>query len=388
MQVAGNRSFDFSQLVLDILIFLACFNFIGRGPVVFFVFCLYAIFKTKGVRWNRTCILYLSLSIFAVIASIIYFDTNEVVKSLMYFLSFIAGYRLVTISKEDAFLIRQLVFFATLGFIAYLAFVGYLNIIVLGHTAGFRLMVNPWNGVETPATIFGLLACVPISYSFYCFFCQKNNILKLLGVVFLVIALWVNMETATRTPFVLMGVVYAVMFLVLFKTQNRRSSVKVVLLIALVVVLWNAFFFTDLSKTILFERFSENRLESSRWDIMKVYLDHMWEYPWGGGFVEKNYHTMSHNFLQEAYDTYGVLFALPLLLVFAGVFVRFIRLAAAKWKNRVSLLFLSLYIGVFLQLMMEPVIVGYPQLIWVYFMVDGFVVSSLAHKRNILFVSA
>ena len=195
----------------------------------------------------------------------------------------------------------------------------------------------------------------------------------------------INIETATRTPFVLMGIVYAVTFIAVLRSHNNKANVRIIIIVILALVLWNTFLVSDFAGTVIYERFTEDRLESSRWDIMNFYIDHMLEYPWGGSFVEKNYHTLAHNFLQESYDTYGVFFFIPLIFVFGGVFIRYSRLFAVRKKTAVSFLILAMYLGVFLQLMMEPVIVGYPQLIWFFFMIDGFVVSGLKRKDEAFF---
>ena len=123
-------------------------------------------------------------------------------------------------------------------------------------------------------------------------------------------------------------------------------------------------------------------MESLRWAYAKVYFDNMIEYPWGGGFVEKRYQIMAHNLIQEGYDYYGVFFTIPLLIVIVGMLIRIIKLHLIKYKTSFTFLFLSLYIGVMIQVSMEPVIVGYPQLIWFLFLIDGIVVGAFVDNRN------
>ena len=357
----------------------------GRGPVIFLPFCIYGLFITHNVRWIPTCNLYLLVALFAAIASLIYYDYPEAIKTVLYFLSFYIGYRFYSTFKSTPRLLFYLIFWIVIGFVAYLFYAAYLNVWILGHEEGRRSMISPWTLEAIPATIFGLLSCAPIVFSFYCFFCQKRIMLYFVGTVLLLGSLWVNVQTATRTPFVVFVIVYAVMIYEQLRKGNRKGSLGLFIILLIAVILSNSGLWSVLSNSDISYRFKNQGLESLRWDYTKLYFDNMLEYPWGGGFVEKRYHAMAHNLIQEGYDYYGIFFAIPLLFIFVGMLIRIIKLHLIKYKSSFAYLFLSLYIGVFVQVMMEPVIAGYPQLIWFFFLIDGIVVGAYVENRGDLF---
>lgn len=355
--------------ILCLLLFLACFNFLGRGPVVFFIFSLYAIFVYNRRGFNGRCHLYLLMSITALIASMMFFEFGEWVKALVYFTAFYAGYCIQSNFSNE--LSKRLVFFAVLGFVAHLVFIGYLNVIVLGHITGDRLMVNPWTGRSIAVTLIGLNACVPMVYSFYCFFCQKKLWLKVFGAIILVLSIWINVETATRSPFLLLGIVYFVMFYELIKSDHSKSKVFKLLLLLSIVLIGLYFVSSRITGSVLGERFEDEGLNTLRWEIMGIYYNHMWEYPLGGNFVQQNYHRMAHNMIQELYDMYGLFFSLFFIIIFIGMIKKIISYHKMKNKEGIALLMEGLYIGIIIYSFLEPVAEGYPQLLWLLFMIDG-----------------
>lgn len=378
------KKYNLSNAVLFLLLFLACFNFMGRGPIIYFMFCVYGILITWSFRFNQTCLLYLVLSVFAGIASFFYYDFAEIIKSSVYFLSFYVGYILCMSQKRTLAFFTHLILWGVLGFVASLLLFGYLNIIIIGHTAGVRVMISPWTMEEIQVTLIGLLSSVPLIYSFYCLFCQEKIYLKLLGLLMIIISFVINMETATRTPFLLFGLVYMIMFYVLLKGSSFQKKIQAIFLFLLFLVL--ALFLLERYATELAiaERFSDEGLETSRIYITKLYFQHMWEYPFGGGFVEKTYHYMAHNLLQESYDMFGMFFFFSLIIVIVGIIKRGFRLYRIKDKSSLSFMLISLYIGITLQVMMEPVIVGYPQLIWLFFLIDGITLGAFSRKEELL----
>ena len=208
-----------NSLILYILLFLACLNFLGRGPVFFLFFCLWGCIKSGkvSIRWNVSSICYLLMTITASVVSLILFDEKEVVKSFVYFLSFVVGYKGCKAAENKQQFIKRIIFFTFAGFLGNLIITYYINFIVIGHIEGKRVLYSFWTNELTPATLPGLMSSIPIAYSFYCFFCKEKMIYKVLGFISVGIVFLVNMGTATRSPFVLMGVVYLFMLYELFR---------------------------------------------------------------------------------------------------------------------------------------------------------------------------
>ena len=320
------------------------------------------------------------MALFSLISALVFFGYSEWIKALVFFTAFFAGFCISSCCNTDV--VKRLVFFAVSGFSVHLLLLAYLNIMVLGHMAGDRTMVSPWTGHLIAVTLVGLNSCVPIAYSFYCFFCQKKQWLKIFGLLILLLVIIINSATATRTPFILMGFVYLVMFYVLFKSgDTKRRAWLVILGIAAVVVLVNVVL-PRIVDSAIGNRFADEELQTSRIDIMGIYLEHMWEYPFGGGLVQKNYHRMAHNVIQESYDFYGIFFEVLFIFVFIGIIKRTLFLYRLKPKSSLAFLLICLNVAILPQLLMEPVIQGYPQLLWFMFLMDGVVVGFL-HPNNV-----
>ena len=57
---------------------------------------------------------------------------------------------------------------------------------------------------------------------------------------------------------------------------------------------------------------------------------------------------------------------------------RFVQICRMKSKDDITLLLIVIYLTGLIQIMLEPVISGYPQLLWVLFMIDGMVMVYLS----------
>ena len=302
-------------LFLFLLLFLACFNYLGRGPVFFLGFSVFGILFSQRKKWCAICLVYLALSATAFVVSLVFYSFEESIKTLVFFLSFYAGYCIV-VSNGDSEITARLFFGAVLGFVALLAYFYYSNIIIIGHISGVREMIDPWTKKNISVTLIGLMSCVPIVYSFYCFFCQKRLLLKIIGLFYFTLSISINFETATRTPIVLMLIIFPIMAYEAYKSDESPRKILRWFIVLIIILGAGNFLYHRVADSVLTERFLDERLETPRWEIMGVYLDHMWEYPWGGGFVQKNYHYMAHNMIQELYDMYGFFFSVLFLIVF------------------------------------------------------------------------
>lgn len=373
-----------NSIVLYILLFGACLNFLGRGPIFFFMYSIYGIVMSKNVKWNHAFIPYLGLTLSAFVASLLFFDTMTIVKSFTYFMSFFSAYRGYHASNsKESFLFRT-IWAATLGFFMHLLLLYLSNFMILEHIEGERTLVDFWTGELIKVTIVGLVSAIPIAFSFYCIFLSRRIITTLLGIGFVVVAFLVNVDTATRTPFVIFTIVYAVLFFELFKSSAKRTKVLLLLLFATLLVIGVFFFLPFLETTALGERYETDGMESSRSQLMVAYSNLMLDYPFGGGFGEKIIHKQAHNFIQEGYDLFGMIFFLSLIIITFQIIVRAIQLHRITKKNNCIYLIFLLYLTILLQSSTEPVIQGYPQLLWFLFVIDGFAIPYIRDYISIL----
>lgn len=369
-----------NSLILYMLLFLACLNFLGRGPVFFLFFCLWGCIKSGKVslRWNVSSFCYLLMTITASVVSLILFDEKEVVKSFVYFLSFVVGYKGYKNSSNRELFIRRIIFVVFAGFLCNLIITYYINFVVIGHIEGQRVLYSFWTNELMSVTLAGLMSSIPIAYSFYCFFCKSERIYKVLGIISVGVVFLVNMDTATRTPFVLMGVVYLIMLYELFRSKVVKHKVRLILLLSIVFGVLIYKILPTLADSALGQRFDDEGIETSRIDITIEYLDKMLDYPFGGSEISANTHSLAHNFILESYDMYGMFFFIPMIILFISMGKRFVKICRTKNKNDITLLLIVIYLTGLIQIMLEPVISGYPQLLWVLFMIDGMVMVYLS----------
>ena len=366
--------------ILYLLLFLACFNFLGRGPVIFLAFSVFGIIANRQRSWNTICALYLFLSTFAIIASLMFYELEETLKCFVFFLSFYAGYCIYNSSLEKETVLNRLLFLGVLGFVANLVFTSYVNFVIIGHVEGNRTLINPWTLDPIAVTLVGLMSSVPLAYSFYCIFCRREIIMKIVGGAFLVLSVWINMQTATRTPFLLAGIVYVIMLYEIRKSIKRNKT-------RIIVVIVLGYFLIDrllasVSDSAIADRFANDGVKTSRLDIIMYYMGQMFNYPWGGGFAQKHYYRMAHNVIQETYDNYGFFFFVTLITILLGMLGRIIRLHKRQNKSPFLLMSLAFYLAILIQLMLEPVTAGYPQLLWFLFLIDGIIVGALADRES------
>lgn len=373
-----------NSLLLYILLFLACLNFEGRGPVFFFIYSIYGIIVSKNVEWDNSLIPYIALFVGAFIPSVIFYDINDIIKSFTYYLCFFAAYRAYYAAENKESYLFRTVWTAVLGLFSHLLLLYFSNFMILEHIEGERMLIDFWTGDFIQVTIVGLVSSVPIAFSFYCLFLSRNVVSVVLGALFLGVAFLINVDTATRTPFVIFAIVYAVLFWEVFRSSEGRKKVHMVLFFVVLFVLLAFKFLPYLETTAIGQRYEEDGMETSRLQLMGDYFNLMVEYPFGGGFGEKTIQKQAHNFIQEGYDMFGILFFLALILIVFQIIVREIKLHTIINKNKCTYLIFILYLVILLQSLTEPVIQGYPQLLWLLFVVDGFAVPYIRDNYEII----
>jgi hypothetical protein len=307
-----------------------------------------------------------------------------IVKSFTYFMSFYSAYRGYYSSNNKPTYLYRTVWAASLGLFIHMLLLYFSNFMILEHTEGERKLIDFWTGELIQVTIVGLVTAIPIAFSFYCIFLSRRIIPTILGICFVVVAFLVNVDTATRTPFVIFAIVYAVLFYELFKSSDKRTKVLLLLLFVTLLLIGIFFFLPYLETTALGERYESVGMETSRSQLLVDYFNLMLEYPFGGGFGEKIIHKQAHNFIQEGYDLFGMLFFLSLIIITFQIIVRAIHLHRNTKKNNCIYLIFLLYLTILLQSSTEPVIQGYPQLLWFLFVIDGFAIPYIRDYESVL----
>lgn len=373
-----------NSIILYVLLFLACMNCMGQATLFFLLFDLYGLFiiKFKGNGSSKNALLYFMITLSALVTSCFHYELTEVIKPLVIFCSFyVAYYGYQGVADKEKF-IRYLVFAVFAGFFANLLLTYYLNFYVIGHVAGTRVLYNYWTHDVVSVTLIGLISSVVIGYSFYCLFCHSSRIMKILGVGCILLMAKVNIDTATRTPFVILIVVYTVLLYELYRQSSRKQRAWLICLLVLIAVALSQYLLPLLSDSAIANRFDESGLETSRWQIMDFYFSHLLNYPFGGHNISAILHQEAHNLLFEGFDYYGIIFFVFMLILQVVMIYRLWLLHRIKNKTRIVFLLMAMMIAVYLQSWAEPVLAGYPQLAWSMFLFDGLIAAYLRDKEN------
>lgn len=363
------------------LLLLSCMNFMGRGPIVFFLFSLYGFLKSEYKIWDSALTPYLFISLGALFSSLIFYDFKEIIKVSLFFLSCYSGFVTYISAVDKEIFIKRLFLSASVGALAFLLLTYHLNFNILNLPEGSRVLVNYWRmDSNLPATCLGLISSIIIIFSFYLIFCDKNIYIKIIGISFLLLCLYVNIKTATRTPIVLFIVIYLILFLIFFKDLNLNRKIGLICILIILGVLFLNNLIVIYQESSLAVRFDEVGLETGRWDITKKYFEEMLNHLWGGRYIYNKVGRLAHNFILEGYDLYGILFFIPLLLVCIAIIMRSLKLCRRVNESNSNLILLGLSIGLFMSNLLEPTITGYPQILWILFMTDGIIIAEIFYE--------
>lgn len=362
------------------LLVLACMNFLGRGPIVFFISMIIGIcFMTRNSYEKQSLTLtnflpFLLLTIITCITSFYNFEIKDTIKTFNFLLAYYLGVSIYNKSEDNEGIIRNVITYSVIGFLINLILIYYINLIVLHHDIGVRNLFDYWTGEYTPGTLVGLLSAMPIAISYYLIAVSELKIYKLLGFVIVVFVCIINNATATRTPFVLLILVFFIMTLCIMK--ENRGKVIIASCIAIAVALsmyeFNAFNLYDIiNNSAIVARFNEESTSTSRVDVTLYYFGILFDYPFGGKHGAEVIGFEPHNFIQEMQFLYGIFPFLICLFISIKIVILLIRFYRASNKKNIDVLLMASLLSVFVQCLLEPVYAGYPQLLWLLFLLTG-----------------
>lgn len=380
-----------AEALILILLFLSCFNFLGRGPVLYFIFSICSILyirrgRTTDCFQGNKFILCLVLSISASLTALYFEGVKETIKPINFVLSYYLGY---LIYAENKLLMKRLSISAFLGFISNLLLTYYLNIIVLGHNTGVRHLYNYWTNELTPGTIYGLLSSFIIGYAYYSIFVNKSLLQIIISLLGIFLTIIINNETATRSPYILMGVSFALLSFLQFKEKRFKYILGIIALLTLIGVAYlNDFGGINriIAESSIMDRVDSDGLQTSRFTITMQYLDLMYEHPWGGNYGFDIVGFLPHTFILEIQNSYGLIafFAISFIAIRMIVFLFEYKFIA--FSDNLSSLVYCIMLPLFIQCLFEPVNTGYPQLLWLLFLYFG-MGDSLRDQNKLLIIN-
>ena len=136
--------------------------------------------------------------------------------------------------------------------------------------------------------------------------------------------------------------------------------------------------------TPIFERFSQEGLETPRIEIATHYFNNMFDSFWGGNKISQSYGRMAHNFIQEGYDKYGVLSLIAMLGLTFNIVANIVKLICMRKKQSIEYLFISMYVAIMIQINLEPVFDGYPVVVMSLIMIHGLISAYLSNRDEVI----
>lgn len=379
-------------LLFYMMISLFCMNLFGRGSIICFAFSVISAgaiaLQYRKVRIDGTAILVFLFSIVSFFVSGIYYNFIEAVKCLNYVLLYIIGLNGYKIAENKESFVKKSIFAIFIGYAVYVLLTFYENI-NRPQIEGQRLIVDFWRQEYVSVTMVGLLSSVVIGYFFYTLMLRRHILLKLLALFMVCIALTVNLQSATRTPIILFAIMAVFMVCIYLSEQKGKKAFKAFAAIVSVGCLLICVYTFDifdarsyLETTPLYTRFLSEGASTGRTEIMRLHFSKVLDFPFGGGRIEEATGYTAHNYIQQCYDLYGVFATLPLLLITVCFFKNIVVLIGTRGKSDIDHLFISMYITMLIQALMEPVYTGYPCFMFSLFLIHGTATAYLRSRNK------
>lgn len=377
-----DRTFKLNRTnIIYILLCFASMNFFMNGSLILFISCLVSILSFKFIIPKDKCFFLLILFTIFCTLSIVYFDYpySEIIKSFNYSLIYLMGYFELKRTSNKIQFIKQSLFFIFLGFFIQLFLDFFFNFnMSLGNS---RIYYSFWTGEKVSVTLIGVLCSVIIGYSFYGIFFSKKKFIQIISIFGLFLSFFINFSTATRTPIILFFICYILMIFIFFYSLNFKKKLKFTFIFVIISCILISFYSSNFlnirsyyENSALYQRFEIEKLETPRFKLMIDHFNNIFKYPLGGGFSTEVVGQIPHNFLQEVGDTYGILPFICMLLFLFSYIINLIKIIFVKNKKDYHYLIISLGIALLLQSLLEPIISGYPLILWIMILLLSFIV--------------
>lgn len=256
-----------------------------------------------------------------------------------------------------------------------------------------RETLDFWTGEEMAATGQAALACLPLGAAISFLFTKQNKWVKIASVATVVLILLYNFVLAGRTLFVMMIIIAGIALLHRMKTQKSGNIRLVAIILAIILLVLfmyqaNLFGIRDyVEDSPLYDRFfakdSTKELDDDvRMDRKLFYLDNMDMSFLGGAHIREEI-GYAHDIFLDTYDEAGIVAFVAVVGYMILSVRRFIRCMKDKslpfaFKNMV----LCIYAIVYIEFMIEPILMGAQWLFAAFCLIDGYVEKVLSHSRT------
>lgn len=399
MNIAIQRKQNISIIMglILVLLFAAALNLISR--YYFFIFIAFFLFMMKPKRKYRIdaavgwlVVLALSWVLFAPSAAV---STLSMLKPFAYVLCYIMGAGFfddgIENNKEKS---PYRLFYIITVTLALGTFVHYILNWATNMDTVERNTVDIWTQEVMGATGQAALACLPLGLAISFLFSKTGKLVKILSATTIVLILIYNLVLSGRTLLVMLLAIVAVSFLHRLSMQ-KGGRIRVIVIFLVIVLLILFVYQTDLfgvrsmvEDSPLYKRFfSKDKTSELDEDVRmekKIYfLNNMHRFLFGGAHIREEM-GYSHDIIFDTHDEAGIFAFIAMLGYLTISAAHLIRCVTDKslpfvFRNAV----LCIYGALYLEFMVEPILLGMPWLFATFCLIDGYVGRVLNHNRMI-----
>lgn len=383
------------QLTVLGLVFLGAANFANRYYYwTFFSFLLLLILKKTIFRIDLSFVMLMILGM-----SIVIFDNNswnhvtDLIKPFSYVISYVIGYNMLISYADREFAIieeqwRKFVLILVAGNLFHLVLNWSINI---GITE--RNTIDYWKKDILSATGQMAIACLIIGCACAYLFMENKKLYKILAIIALIAILSYNLILAGRTVIVLIFIMLLVAYCYYMICSSNLKykiyiSIGICIILLLIIVSYRLNVFdikTIVEKSNLYLRFfgefGQKIGMDKRFDYKKEYMSLLVKYPFGGNNILTKVGKYAHDLYLDAYDEAGI-FAFGSLVIYVVMTVKnlieVLRCRTMSFETRQ--LMLCTYAVLYIEFMIEPILIGEPWLFATFCLINGATVKLLKDR--------
>jgi hypothetical protein len=244
------------------------------------------------------------------------------------------------------------------------------------------------------ATGQAALACLPLGIAIACLFIKTNRKFKIASIITIIIVLGYNLILSGRTLIVMFLTITALSFLNKLSTKKTNMLKPLIIILAIIILLifvYQANIFgvkSFIEETPIYQRFfaednSTELDEDERLDKKLYHIKNFDKVIFGGvhNRAEIGY---AHDIILDTYDEAGIL---ALIGVLGYLIISFIHLVKCFKDKSLPFEFrnvvLCVYVIIYMEFMVEPILQGMPWLFASFCLIDGYVGRILIYNRNL-----
>lgn len=394
--VLKNDMFSTNSIIILFLLFLGALNFVGRYSIWFLLaFVFMFLVKKVKVKLNIQISCLFFFSVFCIIFSdSVSLSIKGLVIQFIFLMCYIVGYNFV--EKHDSIEIQE----RKLGIVLKILMLGnvihfLLNLFINLNSITTRNTIDFWTGQVMSATGQSVLACLAIAIGCAVIFSDCKYKTKFMSCSILVFVIFYNFILAGRAIFAMLIIVFILAYmnyLILGKNKKIRKLAGVILFCSILIIAYEQNFMnlkSMIEQSNFYNRFwnsytTENILEDGRLSLKAEYIKQFLEHPWGGNYSKNDIGFYAHDLLLDIYDDAGILAFVVMTGYVMSTMMNLFRTMKSKHLNFFTKqVVLCVYIAIYIEFFLEPIIAGVPWLLAEFCLIDGLVFHILCKsKRN------